>query len=76
MLQAVRPVVVGFLLWTAYDMAVTVFKAKSLGWAQVAQQGWDKFLIAVVAFGLLTFTRINPAVVIAGAAIFGWIAYR
>ena len=76
MLQAVRPVVVGFLLWTAYDMAVTVFKAKSLGWAQVAQQGWDKFLIAVAAFGLLTFTRINPAVVIAGAAIFGWIAYR
>ena len=76
MLQAVRPVVVGFLLWTAYDMAFTVFKAKSLGWAQAAWQGWDKFLIGAVAFGLLTFTRINPAVVILGAALLGWLLYR
>lgn len=76
MLQAVRPVVVGFLLWTAYDMAVTVFKAKSLGWAQAALLGWDKFLIALLTFGLLTFTRVNPALVIFGAALFGWLVYR
>jgi chromate transporter len=31
MLKAVRPVVVGLLLWTAYDMAGTVFGAKKLG---------------------------------------------
>ena len=29
MLQAVRPVVVGLLLWTAYDMAVSVFGVKN-----------------------------------------------
>ena len=49
MLQAVRPVVVGFLLWTAYDLALTVFKARSLGWGQAVAGGWDKFLIAAVA---------------------------
>lgn len=76
MLQAVRPVVVGFLLWTAYDMGLTVFKAKSLGWAQATVSGWDKFLIAAVAFGLLTFTKINPALVIFGAAALGWLVYR
>ncbi len=76
MLQAVRPVVVGFLLWTAYDMGLTVFKAKSLGWAQAFSTGWDKFLIAAVAFGVLTFTNLNPAVVIAVAAILGWLVYR
>lgn len=76
MLQAVRPVVVGFLLWTAYDMSLTVFKAQSLGWAQAVVTGWDKFLIAAVTFGLLTFTKINPALVILGAALFGWLAYR
>ena len=33
MLQAIRPVVVGLLLfWTAYDMAGGVFAAKKLGW--------------------------------------------
>jgi chromate transporter len=76
MLQAVRPVVVGFLLWTAYDMSLTVFKTKSLGWGQAVVTGWDKFLIALIAFGLLTFTNINPAIVIFGAALFGWWVYR
>jgi chromate transporter len=76
MLQAVRPVVVGFLLWTTYDMAVTVFKVKTLGWGQAALQGWDKFLIVAITFGLLTLTKINPAIVILGAAILGWVVYR
>jgi chromate transporter len=76
MLQAVRPVVVGFLLWTTYDMGTTVFKAKSLGWRQAATLGWDKFLLAAVTFGLLTFTTINPVFVILGAAALGWLVYR
>ena len=57
MLQAVRPVVVGFLLWTAYDMAVSVFAAKKLGWSAAISMGWDKVLIV-------------------GAAVLGFIAYR
>src|SRR3989338_3588152 len=60
MLQAVRPVVIGFLLWTAYDMALTVFGARAAGWARAATAGWDKFLIAAAAFFVLTYTRINP----------------
>ncbi len=75
MLQAVRPVVVGFLLWTAYDMAMTVFKVKSLGWSAALTTGWDKALIALATFGVLTFTPVNPAVVIAVAAVLGWLVY-
>jgi chromate transporter len=76
MLTAVRPVVVGLLVWTAYDMAKTVFSTKTLGWGQALAQGWDKALIAAAAFGLLTFTNINPVFIIIGAAILGLIIYR
>jgi chromate transporter len=76
MLKAVRPVVVGFLLWTTYDMAVSVFQAKTLGWSTALMNGWDKVLIAGVTFGLLTFTNINPAVIIFVAAALGWLVYR
>jgi chromate transporter len=76
MLKAVRPVVIGFLLWTAYDMAVNVFGAKKLGWAAALTGGWDKVLIAAVVFAVLVSTRINPVFVILGAAAFGYIVYR
>ena len=76
MLQAVRPVVVGLLLWTEYDMANNVFGAQKLGWGQALTQGWDKLLFAVGAFVLLTFTKINPAIVILGTAALGFIFYR
>jgi len=76
MLKAVRPVVVGLLVWTAYDMAATVFGARQSNWPAAMLQGWDKVLIAVVAFGLLTFTRINPAFIILGAAALGFGVYR
>ena len=76
MLQAVRPVVVGLLLWTAYDMAVAVFGVKKLGWSQALTQGWDKLLFVIAAFVLLTFTKVNPALIILGTAILGLILYR
>lgn len=76
MLKTVRPVVVGLLVWTAYDMATTVFGAKSLGWRAALTQGWDKTLIAVTTFGLLTFTKINPVFIVIGAALVGFAAYR
>jgi chromate transporter len=75
MLQAVRPVVVGFLIWTTYDMGLTVFKAKSLGWFQATIMGWDKFLLAAITFVLLTFTPINPVFIMLGAALLGWRIY-
>ncbi len=76
MITAVRPVVIGLLLWTAYDMAASVFGAKKLGWSDGLVQGWDKAVIALVSFGLLTFTTINPVFVILGAAVLGLILYR
>ena len=76
MLMAVRPVVVGLLLWTAYDMAGTVFGAKKLGWLAGLSLSWDKVLIGGVAFVLLTFTSLNPALIVFGAALFGYIVYR
>ena len=76
MLRAVRPVVVGLLLWTAYDMAYTVFGVNRLGFANSVTLGWDKLLFVLVAFGLLTLTRINPAFVIFGAAVLGGVVYR
>ena len=75
MLKAVRPVVVGLLVWTAYDMAGTVFGSSRTGWPSLLQE-WDKVLIAVVAFGLLTLTKINPAFIILGAAALGFGVYR
>lgn len=76
MLRAVRPVVVGLLLWTAYDMAYTVFGVNRHGFAGSLTLGWDKLLFVLVAFFLLTMTRINPAFVIFGAAVLGGVVYR
>jgi chromate transporter len=76
MLTAVRPVVVGLLIWTAYDMARTVFGVQKLGWETALTLGWDKVLVAVTAFGLLTFTSINPALIILAAAVLGYLVYR
>src|SRR5439155_17761641 len=45
MLTAVRPVVIGLLLWTAYDVAVTVFKVQTVGWAAALTANWDKVII-------------------------------
>jgi len=76
MLRAVRPVVVGLLLWTAYDMAYTVFGVKKFGAGGSLTLGWDKLLFVAVSFGLLTMTKINPAFVIFGAALLGGVVYR
>ncbi len=76
MLSAVRPVVVGLLLWTAYDMFNTVFGVKKLGLGAALAGGWDKLVIGAGAFALLTFTAINPVIIILGAALLGFFLYR
>lgn len=76
MLKAVRPVVVGLLLWTAYDMAYTVFGVKKFGLSGALTMGWDKLLFVLVSFLVLTMTEINPAFVIFGAAVLGGVLYR
>ncbi|PWH20289.1 MAG: chromate transporter [Anaerolineae bacterium] len=76
MLKAVRPAVVGLLLWTAYDMAYTVWGVKKLGWQAALFHGWDKALFAIAAFAILTFTKINPAVIVLATALLGFLLYR
>lgn len=76
MLQAVRPLVVGLLLWTAYDMAVSVFGVNKLGWGAALAGGWDKALIVVASFVLLTFTSLNPVMLVIAAAVLGFLVYR
>jgi chromate transporter len=76
MLKAVRPVVVGLLLWTAYDMAYSVFGVKSQGWGGSLSNGGDKLLIVLATFVILTMTKTNPALVIFGAACMGGFMYR
>lgn len=76
MLTAVRPAVVGLLIWTAYDMMRTVWGVQKLGWGPALVQGWDKGLIALATFGLLTFTEINPVFIVIATAILGFFVYR
>jgi chromate transporter len=76
MLKAVRPVVIGLLLWTVYIMAYSVFSVSKLGWGSGLSQNWDKVLIAMIAFVLLTATEINPVFLIILAAVFGFFVYR
>lgn len=76
MLAAVRPVVVGLLLWTAFDMGRAVLGVNAAGWARVLVHGWDKLLFAAAAFAVLTFTRLNPAFLILAAAVLGVVVYR
>ena len=76
MLKAVRPVVVGLLLWTAYVMAYSVFSVSNAGWGSGLVQNWDKVLIALVAFALLTLTEINPVWLVIAGAILGFALYR
>ena len=64
------------MLWTAYDMALTVFNIKKLGVGTAFIQGWDKAAITLVAFGLLVFTEVNPVFLIIGAAVLGFFVYR
>ena len=76
MLRAVRPVVVGLLLWTAYDMGRSVLGAGKTGWAAAFATRWDSVALALVSFVVLTFTAINPIWVILGAAAVGLTFYR
>ncbi len=76
MLTAVRPVVIGLLIWTAYDMARSVFGAEKAGWAAALASRWDGVALALGSFVVLTFTTVNPVWVILGAAVCGLLFYR
>ena len=76
MLKAVRPVIIGLLVWTAYSLILSVFGVQKSGWAVALTKNWDGIVIAAVSFGLLTFTEINPVFLVIGAALLGFLVYR
>jgi chromate transporter len=74
-LDGVRPFVVGLLAWTAYQIAVTVLSLnKGLGVS--ITHSWDKWLIALGAFFILTLTNISPIWLVLTTAVIGLIFYR
>jgi chromate transporter len=76
MIKAVRPVVIGLLIWTAYSMTYAVFNVKNNGWGVSLARNWDGMLIAIASFLLLTFTSINPVWLVIVAAGLGFAIYR
>ena len=74
-IKGIRPFVVGLLAWTAYQIATTVFGTNQ-GLGVSLLHNWDKWLIALGAFLVLTFTSISPIWLVLGAAIIGLIFYR
>jgi chromate transporter len=76
MLQSVRPLIIGLLLWTTYDMAMTIFNVKKLGLGAALIGGWDKVLIVAASFLILTFTKISPIWLVLAAAVLGFFVYR
>ena len=76
MLAAVRPLIVGLLLWTAYTTAYAVFNVKKLGWGPGLAAEWDKLLIVAASFVVLTFTEVSPVLLVLVAALAGFLLYR
>jgi chromate transporter len=74
-IKGVRPFVVGLLLWTAYQIAIPVFNLNK-GLGASLQQGWDKWLIALGTFLVLTFTNISPIWLVLITAGLGLLFYR
>jgi chromate transporter len=75
-IKGVRPFVVGLLAWTTYQMAITIFGLNKQAPGTLLAHSWDKWLIALGAFLILTFTSISPIWLVLGAAIIGLIFYR
>jgi chromate transporter len=75
-LQGVRPFVVGLLAWTAFEIAIPVFGLDKQGLGASLLHGWDKWLIALGAFLVLTFTKVSPIWLVLATAVLGLIFYR
>ncbi|MGD0611898.1 MAG: chromate transporter [Anaerolineales bacterium] len=75
-IQGVRPFVVGLLAWTAYQIAITVFGLQKQGLGSSLLHSWDKWLIALGGFLILTYTNLSPIWLVLAAAAIGLIFFR
>ena len=67
---------IGLLAWTAYQMAVTVFGLKTQGLGTSLAHSWDKWLIVLGTFLVLTFTNLSPIWLVLVTAGIGLIFFR
>ena len=75
-IKGVRPFVVGLLAWTAYQMAISVFGLNKMGVGVSLVHDWGKWLIALGAFLILTFTNISPIWLVMATAGIGLVFFR
>jgi chromate transporter len=75
-ITGVRPFVVGLLAWTTYQIGVTVFGLDKLKLGASLTQDWSKWLIALGAFLILTFTNLSPVWLVIATAAIGLVFFR
>jgi chromate transporter len=75
-IQGVRPFVVGLLAWAAYQIAVSVFGLDKQGLGGSLVHSWDKWLIVLGTFLVLTFTSISPIWLVLATAGIGLVFFR
>lgn len=75
-IKGVRPFVVGLLAWTAYQIAITVFGLNKQGLGSSLVHSWDKWLIVLGTFLVLTFTNISPIWLVLVTAGIGLVFFR
>jgi len=75
-IEGVRPFVVGLLLWTTYELAIPILGLKGQSVFSSMAHGWDKWLIALGTFLILTFTNVSPILLVILAGVIGLAFYR
>jgi chromate transporter len=75
-LTAVRPAVIGLLVWTAYEFGTQVLRSGGKSWAEALVATWDQVLIVGVVVVSIVWFEVHPVLVILAAAVFGSLVYR
>jgi chromate transporter len=75
-LTAVRPAVIGLLVWTAYEFGAQVLRSGGQSWGEALVTMWDQVLIVGVAAVSIMWFGVHPMVVMLAAAVFGSLVYR
>lgn len=75
-IKGVRPFVVGLLAWTACQIEIPVFGSDKQGLGASLVHSWDKWLIVLGSFLILTFTNISPIWLVLVTAGIGLIFFR
>jgi len=75
-IEGIRPFVVGLLAWTVYAIAVPIFGLDKQNPGASLAHGWDKWLIALGTFLILTFTNISPIWLVLETTGIGLIIFR